>query len=79
MPFIAEQIHITIKINPSAVDQSIVLLPRPGCSVVRAKSQYTKFADAMPGQGTYKNQPINVPISRTINLSLSPPSLLPFL
>ena len=67
MSFIAEQILIIIKIDPSAaIDQSIIIFsPWTGYSVVRAESQYNKFAGSVPSQGTYKNQPINVSISGT--------------
>ena len=35
--------------------------------LVRASSRYAKVADSVPGQGTYKNQPMNAYISGTTN------------
>ena len=45
-------------------------MPWTGSSVVRASSWYTKVVGSIPGQGTYKNQPMSVSISGTTNRCL---------
>ena len=39
--------------------------------LVRASSCYVKAVGLIPGQGTYKNQPINASVSLSLSLSLS--------
>lgn len=48
-----------------------LLVPRPGCSVVRTLSCSAKVAGLIPGQGTYKNQPMHAWLCGTRNWSLS--------
>ena len=39
--------------------------------LIRAMSWYAKAEASIPGEGTYKNQPMNAQMNETINLSLS--------
>ena len=49
--------------------------PGPVAQLVRVSTQYAKVVGSIPGQDTYKNQPMNASIHETTN-SLSPsPSL----
>ena len=42
-------------------------VPSQVAPLVRASSQYAKFAGSIPCQGTYKNQPVNAWMSGTTN------------
>lgn len=44
--------------------------PWLGFSLVRALSPYTKVVGSIPGQGTYKIQPMNAQVSGTLNFSV---------
>ena len=47
-----------------------ILGPGRVAQLVRTSSQYTKVADPIPSQGTYKNQPVNAQIRGTTNRSI---------
>ena len=45
--------------------------PGPVAQLVRASSRYTKVAGSIPGQSTYKKQPMNAYVEQQVNVSLS--------
>ena len=67
-----------IKNGHFSKNKKVNVSPGQVAQFIRASSRHAKVADSVstPGQGTYRNQPINASISGTISLSLSHQKIL---